>query len=86
MENIKRAIFLCLGVWLIVLAAPTPSRNSPRVKPIKRRHPSLLSSPGSKQTKVATMWKLIKSGGLMMVPLALLALYGCYKGAVQVFS
>ena len=86
MENIKRAIFLCLGVWLIVLAAPDALAQQPTGEANETQTSELTEqSEGSKQTKVATMWKLIKSGGLMMVPLALLALYGCYKGAVQVY-
>lgn len=32
-----------------------------------------------------TLWELIKNGGLMMWPLALLALYGFYKTGVQVY-
>ena len=32
-----------------------------------------------------TMWGLVKSGGLMMVPLALMALYGFYCGGVQMY-
>ena len=32
-----------------------------------------------------TLWQLIKNGGLMMWPLALLALYGFYKTGVQVY-
>ncbi len=32
-----------------------------------------------------TLWGLVKSGGLMMVPLALLALYGFYCGGVQLY-
>jgi len=32
-----------------------------------------------------TMWGLVKSGGLMMVPLGLLALYGFYCGGVQLY-
>ena len=32
-----------------------------------------------------TMWGLVKSGGLMMVPLALVALYGFYCGGVQMY-
>jgi len=32
-----------------------------------------------------TMWGLVKSGGLMMVPLGLLALYGFYCGGVQIY-
>jgi len=83
MESIKRAIFLCLGVWLIVLAAPDALAQQPTGEANKTQKSELTE--GSKQTKVATMWKLIKSGGLMMVPLALLALYGCYKGGEQVY-
>ena len=86
MENIKRAIVLCLGVWLIGLAAPAALAQQPTDEANQTQKSGLTEqSEGSKQTKVATMWKLIKSGGLMMVPLALLALYGCYKGAVQVY-
>ena len=32
-----------------------------------------------------TMWGLLKSGGLMMVPLGLLALYGFYCAGVQIY-
>ena len=32
-----------------------------------------------------TLWELIKNGGLMMWPLALLALYGFFKAGVQVY-
>ena len=32
-----------------------------------------------------TMWGLVHSGGIMMVPLALLALYGFYCGGVQIY-
>ena len=32
-----------------------------------------------------TMWGLVKSGGLMMVPLGLMALYGFYCGGVQMY-
>ena len=32
-----------------------------------------------------TLWGLVKSGGLMMVPLALLALYGFYCAGVQLY-
>ena len=32
-----------------------------------------------------TLWELIKNGGLMMWPLAFLALYGFFKAGVQVY-
>ena len=32
-----------------------------------------------------TMWELVRSGGLMMIPLGLLAIYGFYCGGVQIY-
>ena len=42
-------------------------------------------TPGTVIEERKTMWGLVKSGGLMMIPLVLLALYGFYCGGVQIY-
>jgi len=43
------------------------------------------NQPAQKTMEKKTLWELIKNGGLMMWPLALLALYGFFKAGVQVY-
>ena len=43
------------------------------------------SAPTDTIEESKTMWGLVRSGGIMMIPLALLALYGFYCGGVQIY-
>ena len=40
---------------------------------------------GSENRERKTMWQLVVSGGAVMLPLGLLALFGCYKGGEQIY-
>lgn len=40
---------------------------------------------GQFESKRKTMWELVVSGGAVMIPLGLLALFGCYKGGEQIY-
>ena len=86
MENIRRTILLSLGVWLFCSIAPSALAQQPASGANQTQTSAHTDqTKGDKKTDKKEMWDLLKSGGLMMVPLGLLALYGCYKGAVQVY-
>ena len=41
--------------------------------------------PTSEIEERKTLWELVRSGGIMMIPLVLLAVYGFYCGGVQIY-
>ena len=87
MEIIKS--FLLIGVCTAALLRVLPeglaqsSNNSAGGETINST--LVENQPEQVTMEKKTLWELIKNGGLMMWPLALLALYGFFKAGVQVY-
>ena len=88
MENVKTYL-LFTALFATVLFA-TPKASGQTNNPADRDGPTAnLTATGTTSNVVTeqkkTMWGLVRSGGLMMVPLGLLALYGFYKAGEQIY-
>ncbi len=87
MEIIKS--FLLIGVctaallWVLPEGLAQSSNNSAGGETINST--LVENQPEQVTMEKKTLWELIKNGGLMMWPLALLALYGFFKAGVQVY-
>ena len=88
MENIKTYFFVA-ALFAVVLFA-TPNASGQTNDPADGDGPTANSTASGTVAEVVTeqkktMWGLVRSGGLMMVPLGLLALYGFYKAGEQIY-
>ena len=88
MEHIKK--YLYAVVLYTVVLFPVPSVVGAQTNAQAGNDRTIESSIVEKTPEVVTqerktMWGLVKSGGLMMGPLALMALYGVYCGGVQMY-
>ena len=88
MENVKTHFFLAALFAAVLFATPIASAqtNGPSVGAGQTANSAADSEARDAVTKEKkTMWGLVKSGGLIMVPLGLLALYGFYKAGEQIY-
>ncbi len=89
MEMFKSSqlIGACAAALLLVLPGLTaqPSNNPAGVGEEIINSTIVENQPEQVSMEKKTLWELIKNGGLMMWPLALLALYGFFKAGVQVY-
>ena len=88
MENVKTHLFLAALFAAVLFATPIASAqtNGPSVGAGQTANSAADSEARDAVTKEKkTMWGLVKSGGLIMVPLGLLALYGFYKAGEQIY-
>ena len=89
MEMFKSSqlIGACAAALLFVLPglSAQPSNNPAGAGEEKINSTIVEIQPEQASMERKTLWELIKNGGLMMWPLALLALYGFYKTGVQVY-
>ena len=88
MEHIKK--YLYAAVLYTAVLFPVPSVIGAQVNDQGGNDKTIESTIVEEMPEVViqerkTMWGLVKSGGLMMVPLALMALYGFYCGGVQMY-
>ena len=88
MEKVKTHFFIALHFAMVVVAAPSVSAQDNG--PTGEVDQTVNSTGVSKTPEIVTqerktLWGLLRSGGLMMVPLALLALYGFFKAGVQIY-
>jgi len=88
MEKVKTHFFIALHFAVVLVAAPSVSAQANG--PTGEAGQTVNSTGVSKTPEIVTqesktMWELLRSGGLMMVPLALLALYGFFKAGVQIY-
>jgi biopolymer transport protein ExbB len=88
MENIKTYLFVVVHFAVILFAAPSASGQTNDLAggdgPTANSTATGTASDVVTEQK-KTMWGLVRSGGLMMVPLGLLALYGFYKAGEQLY-
>ena len=89
MEMFKSSqlIGACAAALLLVLPglSAQPSNNPAGVGEEIISSTIVENQPEQVSMEKKTLWELIKNGGLMMWPLALLALYGFFKAGVQVY-
>ena len=88
MENVKTYIFF--AAFLVAVLFATPNASGQTNDPADGDGPTANSTASGTVAEVVTeqkktMWGLVRSGGLMMVPLGLLALYGFYKAGEQIY-
>ena len=88
MDHIKK--YLYAAVLYTAVLFPVPSVIGAQVNDQGGNDKTIESTIVEEMPEVViqerkTMWGLVKSGGLMMVPLALMALYGFYCGGVQMY-
>ena len=88
MDHIKK--YLYAAVLYTAVLFPVPSVIGAQVNDQGGNDKTIESTIVEEMPEVViqerkTMWALVKSGGLMMVPLALMALYGFYCGGVQMY-
>ena len=88
MENVKTYLFFAAFFAAVLFA--TPNASGQPNDPADGDGPTANSTASGTVSEVVTeqkktMWGLVRSGGLMMVPLGLLALYGFYKAGEQLY-
>ncbi len=87
METFKSALFIgaCAAVFLFALPGLSAQQTNDPAGGETINTTLVENQPAQKTMEKKTLWELIKNGGLMMWPLALLALYGFFKAGVQVY-
>ncbi len=89
METFKSSLLIgaCAAAFLFVLPglSAQPSNNPAGAGGGTVNSTLVEEQPGQVSMEKKTLWELIKNGGLMMWPLAFLALYGFFKAGVQVY-
>ena len=88
MENVKTYLFF--AAFFVAVLFVTPNASGQTNDPAGGDGPTANSTASGTVSEVVTeqkktMWGLVRSGGLMMVPLGLLALYGFYKAGEQIY-
>jgi biopolymer transport protein ExbB len=84
----KSSLLIGLCAATLWLAQPDVSAqpNSPAGAGEETINTTIVETqPGRKTTEKKSLWELVKNGGLMMWPLAFLALYGFFKAGVQIY-
>jgi biopolymer transport protein ExbB len=82
--------FLIIGLFAATLWLAQPDVSAQTKSPAGAGGETINTTivetqPGDETKEEKSLWKLIKSGGLMMLPLAFLALYGFFKAGVQIY-
>ncbi len=89
MDKMKSILFLGACAALLFFALPdglAQATNDPAGAGGQTIQSTIVENqPGQVTMERKTLWELIKNGGLMMWPLAILALYGFYKAGVQLY-
>ena len=89
METFKSSLLIgaCAAALLFVLPglSAQPSNNPAGAGGKTINSTIVENQPEQVSMEKKTLWELIKNGGLMMWPLAILALYGFFKAGVQVY-
>ena len=87
METFKSSLFIgaCAAVLLFALPRLSAQQTNDPTGGETINTTLVENQPAQKTKEKKTLWELIKNGGLMMWPLALLALYGFFKAGVQVY-
>ena len=88
METGKSFLIIGLCAATLWLAQPDVSAqsNSPAGAGGETINTTIVETqPGRETTEKKSLWELVKNGGLMMWPLAFLALYGFFKAGVQIY-
>ena len=88
MEKVKTHFFIALHFAMVVVAAPSVSAQANGATGEAGRTDNstgISKTPEIVTQERKTLLGLLRSGGLMMVPLALLALYGFFKAGVQIY-
>jgi biopolymer transport protein ExbB len=88
MENVKSYLIIAALFTAVLFATPITAAqaNGPSGGAGQTVNSTTDSeTPGVVTKERKTLWGLVKSGGLIMVPLGLLALYGFYKAGEQIY-
>ena len=88
MENVKSYLIIAALFTAVLFATPITAAqaNGPSGGAGQTLNSTTDSeTPGVVTKQRKTLWGLVKSGGLIMVPLGLLALYGFYKAGEQIY-
>jgi biopolymer transport protein ExbB len=87
METFKSSLFIgvCAAALLFALPELSAQQTNDPAGGETIKSTIVENQPEQVTMEKKTLWELIKNGGLMMWPLAILALYGFFKAGVQVY-
>lgn len=82
-QNQLMAVFAAIVFFLGGFAIAQEEKKPNKDQSVESTNGQL--PPTSEIEERKTMWELVRSGGIMMIPLVLLAVYGFYCGGVQIY-